>query len=73
MAAASTPTKPTIVIGRPEPTAYKPQNLCMDKDYEYPQVRELVEAHGYAAHIQARGEEAGATRHVSDSTASGGG
>jgi transposase len=57
-------TLDTMVIERPEPTAEKLQNLCMDKGYDYPQVRELVEAYGYTAHIRARGEEADAKRYV---------
>ncbi len=45
-------------IERPKPTEKKPQNLCLDKGYDYPEVRELVEKWGYAAHIRSRGEEA---------------
>ena len=30
----------------------------MDKGYDYPEVRELLEGFGYTAHIRARGEEA---------------
>lgn len=51
------PTLGSIVVGRPEPTKEHPQHLCLDKGYDYPQVRELVEAWGYTAHIRARGEE----------------
>jgi putative transposase len=57
-------TLDAMVIQRPEPTADKRQNLCMDKGYDYPQVRELVEAYGYTAHIRARGEEAEAKKQV---------
>ena len=32
------------------------EHLCLDKGYDYPDVRELVEAYGYTAHIPARGE-----------------
>jgi len=45
------------MLERPVPTDEKPQNLCMDKGYDYPQVRELVERWGYTAHIRSRGEE----------------
>jgi putative transposase len=51
-------TLKAIVIERPEVTVEKPQNICLDKGYDYPQVRELVESFGYTAHIRARGEEA---------------
>ena len=57
-------TLEALVIKRPKPTADKPQNLCMDRGYDYPQVRELVEAYGYTAHIRARGEEVDAKQHV---------
>jgi len=53
-----------MIVQRPEPTADKPQHLCMDKGYDYPQVRELVEAYGYTAHIRARGEEVDAKRQI---------
>ena len=50
-------TLKAMVIERPEPTAEKPQSLSLDKGYDYPEVRELVEAWGYTAHIRSRGEE----------------
>lgn len=43
---------------RPEPTRDKPQGLCLDKGYDYDEVREIVEAFGFTAHIRSRGEEA---------------
>ncbi len=49
---------------RPQPTKERPQNLCLDKGYDYPQVRELVAAWGYTGHIRARGEETAAKEHV---------
>ena len=51
------PTLQSVVIERPEPTPEHPQHLCLDKGYDYDAVRELVEAHGYSAHIPTRGEE----------------
>jgi putative transposase len=50
-------TLKNVVVKRPEPIEEAPQNLCLDKGYDYPQVRELVEAWGYTAHIRSRGEE----------------
>lgn len=44
--------------GRPVPTAELPQGLCMDKGYDYNEVRELVEQLRFTAHIRSRGEEA---------------
>jgi len=50
-------TLEVIVIERPAPTDEEPQHLCMDKGYDYPQVKALVESWGYTAHIRSRGEE----------------
>ena len=47
-------TLESIVVKRPETG---PQNICLDKGYDYPQVRALVEMWGYTAHIRSRGEE----------------
>jgi putative transposase len=43
---------------RPKPTAAEPQGLCLDKGYDYDEVREIVEEFGFTAHIRSRGEEA---------------
>ena len=45
------------MIQRPEPTPDRPQNMCLDKGYDYPEVRELVAAWGYTGNIKSRGEE----------------
>ena len=47
----------TMMIQRPEPTPDRPQHMCLDKGYDYPEVRELVTMWGYTAHISSRGEE----------------
>jgi len=47
---------------RPEPSADEPQGLCLDKGYDYDEVRELVAEFGFTAHITARGEEARAIK-----------
>jgi transposase len=47
---------------RPEPSAGAPQGMCLDKGYDYDEVRALVEAFGFTAHIKARGEEAQAIK-----------
>jgi len=57
-------TLQAIMIERPEPSAEKPQHLCLDKGYDYPQIRELVEEWGYTAHIRTRGEEAEAKKRI---------
>jgi putative transposase len=45
-------------VERPQPTAADPQGMCLDKGYDYDEVREIVEEFGFTAHIRARGEEA---------------
>jgi transposase len=51
-------TLESIPIDRPEPTPAAPQGMCMDKGYDYDEVRDLVEEFGFTAHIHCRGEEA---------------
>jgi putative transposase len=42
----------SVVIDRPEPTTrQRPQNMCMDKAYDFPEVRDLLEEYGYTPHI----------------------
>jgi len=55
-------TLESVPVERPTPTKAKPQNLCLDKGYDYDEVRELAEAFEYTAHIRARGEEAQAIK-----------
>lgn len=57
-------TVQAIVVARPEPTPEQPQHLCLDKGYDYDEVRETIAADGYTAHIRARGEEAAAKREI---------
>jgi putative transposase len=56
----------SLVVKRPRPTQKRPQGLCLDKGYDYEEVRETLREFGFTAHIRARGEEAQAIkRHVS--------
>jgi transposase len=48
-------------VARPEPTAEAPQHLCLDKGYDYEQVRAVAAACGFEAHIRSRGEGTPAT------------
>lgn len=58
-------TLESIPIVRPEPTEEQRQNLCLDKGYDYDEVRELGKEFGYTLHIRARKEESQALkRHV---------
>ena len=52
------PTLESIVTKRPEPTRNAPQHICMDKGYDYPEVRELLQDWGYTIYIPSRGREA---------------
>ncbi len=56
-------TLESIVLKQPE-SELKP-NLCLDKGYDYDEVRDLAKEFGYTAHIRARGEEAQAIKHES--------
>jgi putative transposase len=47
----------SIPIARPEPTPDTPQGMGLDKGYD-DEVRDLLTAFGFTAHIRARGEEA---------------
>ena len=51
-------TLESIPVQRPEAAPGQPQGLCLDKGYDYDEVRELAEEFGYTAHIRGRGEEA---------------
>jgi transposase len=54
-------TEPTLqsqIVQRPDPTEENPQNLCLDKGYDYDEVRKIVATWQYIAHIKTRGEEA---------------
>jgi putative transposase len=48
----------SIVVERPEPAEEAPQGMCLDKGYDYDEVREILAEFGFTAHIKARGEEA---------------
>ena len=55
-------TVESIPVERPEPTEEEPQGMCMDKGYDYDEVRRIVAEFGFTAHIKARGEEAEAIK-----------
>ena len=52
----------SIPVERPEPTAEEPQGMCLDKGYDYDDIRELVAEFAFTAHVRARGEEAQAIK-----------
>ncbi len=48
----------SIVAQRPQPTEERPQGMCLDKGYDFNEVRAILGEFGFTAHIRARGEEA---------------
>jgi putative transposase len=54
------PTLESIVVERPQPTVEQEQHLCLDKGYDYDEVRAILDEFGFTAHIRSRGEEADA-------------
>ena len=48
----------SVPIRRPKPTAKDPQNLCLDKGYDYTEIYELIKEFHFTGHVRARGEEA---------------
>jgi transposase len=52
----------SLVVERPEPTAAHPQGMCLDKGYDYDEVRASLAEFGFTAHIRARGAEAQALK-----------
>ena len=55
-------TLESIPIARPEPAPDQPQGLCLDKGYDFQEVRALLDEFGFTAHIRARGEDAQALK-----------
>ena len=56
------PTIESIVVERPEPSEEQPQGMCLDKGYDYQEVRDIWHELGFTAHIRPRGEEAQAIK-----------
>jgi putative transposase len=50
-------TLESIVAARPVPTADRPQGMCLDKGYDFDEVRDILREFGFTAHIRSRGEE----------------
>ena len=51
-------TVDSMPVSRPEPGPEQPPGMCLDKGYDYPEVRGILEEFGFTAHIRSRGEEA---------------
>jgi len=55
-------TLEAIPVKRPVPTPERPQGLCLDKGYDFDEVRQTLQEFGFTAHIRSRGEEARAIK-----------
>ena len=55
-------TVDSLPISRPAPSPEHPQGLCLDKGYDFDEVRRIVDEFGFTAHIRSRGEEAQAIK-----------
>ena len=51
------PTLEAVPIARPIPSEESPQGLCLDKGYDYDDIRELAVRQRFEPHIRTRGEE----------------
>jgi putative transposase len=51
-------TLESIIAERPTPTPAQPQGMCLDKGYDYQEVRDLLAEFGFTAHIRSRKDEA---------------
>ncbi len=47
-----------VPVQRPVPGPEQPQGLCLDKGYDFDEVRQTMQEFGFTAHIRSRGEEA---------------
>lgn len=50
-------TLEAIATARPQPSPEAPQNLCLDKGYDYDEPRALAQEFAFTLHLRTRGEE----------------
>jgi len=62
-------TVKSLIVKRPRSTKKRPQGMCLDKGYDYAEVRETLKEFGFTAHIRARREEAQALKRHVEATA----
>ena len=55
-------TVDSLPVHRPAPTPERSQGLCLDKGYDFDEVRQTLQEFGFTAHIRSRGEEAQAIK-----------
>ena len=51
-------TVDSLPVPRPAPSPDQPQGMCLDKGYDFDEVRRTLDEFGFTAHIRSRGEEA---------------
>jgi transposase len=49
-------TLKSMPVERPAPSAHAPQGMCLDKGYDYDEVRALAQQYGFTLHLRQRGE-----------------
>ena len=55
-------TVESVAAPRPASSPEQPQGMCLDKGYDFDEVRRTLEEFGFTAHIRSRGEEAKAIK-----------
>ncbi len=55
-------TLDSLPVPRPTPSPEHPQGLCLDKGYDFAELRRTLDQFGFTAHISSRGEEAQAIK-----------
>ena len=50
-------TVDSLPVPRPTPSPERPHGLCLDKGYDFAEVRRTLDEFGFTAHIRSRGEE----------------
>lgn len=51
------PTLESVPVPRPIPTEAESQGLCLDRGYDYDEIRELALRQRFEPHVRTRGEE----------------
>ena len=55
-------TVDSLPVPRPTPSPERPQGVCLDKGYDFAEVRRTLDEFGFTPHIRSRGEEARAIK-----------
>ena len=55
-------TVDSLLVPRPVPSPETAQGMCLDKGYDFNEVRRTLDEFGFTAHIRSRGEEAQAIK-----------